>query len=245
MLSAVLATLLVLPGGDVSAFYSEGGGNLNLVGDSEANEILVTSYETDWVWLLPLGSTTINGREGWQYWYLERGDTTGDVMVSLGAGDDLLEFGRQMPRGLFVDMGSGFDLARGEELQLEALRISAAEEVEISQSTVFTTLITEVRVARLREFRIVIDLSVGCGSGDDEVWLEDITRANLVASITVRTGEGDDFVRVTGPLPSRWFGPMLFDGGKGLDVYEGWRGLRGLQLSEFEGFGAGPWLARR
>src|SRR5688572_15967170 len=111
MLTAALATLCFLPGGNVSASYS--GGNLILVGDSEDNEILVTSYETDYVWLLPLGTTTINGREGWQYWYLEEGDTSGDVMVSLGAGNDLLEFGRQMPRGLIVDMGSGFDGARG------------------------------------------------------------------------------------------------------------------------------------
>jgi hypothetical protein len=38
---------------------------------------------------------------------------------------------------------------------------------------------------------------------------------------------------------------MLFDGGKGLDVYEGWRGIRGLQLTEFEQFGPSPRLARR
>jgi hypothetical protein len=154
MLSAALATLCFLPGGNVSAFYSENFGNLNLVGDSEANEILVTSYETDWVWLLPLGTTTINGREGWQYWYLERGDVTGDVRVSLGAGDDSLEFGRHMPRGLFVDMGSGFDLARGEDLQLDTLRISASEAVEISRSSVLSTSIMGVSLAHLRDFRL-------------------------------------------------------------------------------------------
>jgi hypothetical protein len=247
MLSAFLATLCFLPGGNVSAFYSENFGKLNLVGDSQANEILVTSYETDYVWVLPLGTTTINGRQGWQYFYLERGDASGDVFVSLGAGDDLLEFERQMPRGLIVDMGSGIDVARGVDLLLEALRISGSETVEISQSYVRRTLITDGNVVHLRDFRIGIDLAIECGSGNDEVWLDDIKRLNLLTLTTVRTGDGDDSVRFTGPLtgPWGWLGPMLFDGGKGLDVYEGWRGIRGLQLTEFEQFGPSPRLARR
>jgi hypothetical protein len=170
---------------------------------------------------------------------------TGDVFVSLDAGNDLLEFGRHMPRALIIDMGSGFDVARGVDLQLETLRLSAAEAVEISQSTVGSTRIAGATVAHLRGLRIGFDLAVECGSGNDEVWLEDITRSNLVPSVSVRTGEGDDSVRFTGSLPLRWLGPMLFDGGKGFDIYEGWRGLRGLQVTEFEGFGPGPWLARR
>jgi hypothetical protein len=48
-------------------------------------------------------------------------------------------------------------------------------------------------------------------------------RVGLSSELTVKTGEGNDLVRFTGPFTGflRLFGPILIDGGKGLDIYDG------------------------
>lgn len=177
----------VMLAGNVSAFIS--GGNLRINGDSLGNEVLVERAGATSVRLTPEAGTTVNGSAlpvtlgGFRFGIVltaNGGDdefrfagtaaspfrVLGNVVLSMGAGNDVLEFTSFWPhRNLTINTGTGND------------QIAAARNLEGPNQSTGVALVVGKNVA------------IATGTGDDEVLLD---RSYFARTFVFNAGPGND-----------------------------------------------------
>ncbi len=198
-LEALEPRILLSGNVDVKIF----GGNVYLLGDRQANNVIV-SVEAGNIVVTGNDGTTINGSA--DPFALRAGSTEigGNLRVALGNGDDIfvMRGGIQVDRNLFIHAGSGNDQIGIDDVHvLKNSYVSTAggdDSVAVSNSNVDGSLSVDLSsgddTLAARSTAVGNDLRIRARGGDDTLTVDQSTIDDRLVAIT---GSGPDTVSMT------------------------------------------------